>query len=86
MLYRIINSTLVQQFPGYVVAGGIVYTNALAEELALQSGDWYPLSVSPTPTFNEESEYLEKNYHLDGGTIVLDWIVRQKGENTDAEV
>ena len=37
-LYRTINSTLIEEFPDYIKAGDVVYTNATAQELALKSG------------------------------------------------
>lgn len=84
-LYKIISETLVQQFPGWISVNGTVYTNAAAERLAIESGEWFPLRINPTPVYDPETEYIVKRYSLVGDTIVCDWEVIHPTGGEDAE-
>ena len=72
-LYRILSDTLVELFPSFIERGGVVYTNAEAEEIAL-ANDWYPLVESGKPTITD-GQLLIRHYRVEGGSIILEWRV-----------
>lgn len=82
MIYRIINESLIEQFPLWIEKNGIVYTNAAAEAIA---EGWYPLEIQPVPEFDEETEYLIKKYALVDNKIILNWEKHQKTIGTDED-
>jgi hypothetical protein len=75
MLYKILNETSIQQFSGYIEVDGLVYTNQLAEEKALESGEWFPLVAEDMPEYDTETQYLTKQYTQEGNQIRLSWAV-----------
>ena len=83
MLYKIINESQIQQFPLHIEVNELVYTNQLAEEKALESGEWFPLVTEDMPEYNAETQYLTKQYTQGGNQIRLSWVVH---DNPDLEV
>ena len=63
--------------------GGTVYTNAAAQEKALASGQWHPLTINAAPSV-EEDQILTKHYYLEDDTIILDWLVADTTPGLDA--
>lgn len=86
MLYQLIDETLVKQFPNYIETDGDVYTNELAREKALESGEWFELVVAERPTYDEETQYLVKHYRQEEDAIYCDWTVEDKEEVDDANI
>ena len=67
--------------------GDTEHQTVSAEEKALASGEWHPLTISPAPPI-EEGQFLTKNYHIVDDAIVLDWVVSStdRSASADAEV
>ena len=86
MLYRIIDEHQVEQFPLHIEVLGDIYTNSLAEEEAVKTGEWFELVEDNKPNYNPETEYLTKRYYQDNDIIRLEWTVNEKGENEDASI
>ena len=75
MIYKIINENQIQQFPLHIEINGQVYTNALAEEKALETGEWFPLRVQEIPEYNSETQYLLKHYEQHEDHIYQYWTI-----------
>lgn len=75
MLYKILSETSIQQFSGYIEIDGLIYTNQLAEEKALESGEWFPLVTEGMPEYDTETQYLTKRYTQEENQIRLSWVI-----------
>lgn len=86
ILYKIINQTLVEPFPGWFESNGKIYTNADAETLAIASGKWRELVIKEKPEYDPSTQALNKRYHHVKNKIVLDWDVVTYSDNAEGDI
>ena len=82
MLYQLINENQIRQFPLHIEVLGDVYTNELAEEEALKTGEWFELVEDEKPNYDPDTQYLLRKYIQENDAIRLTWLVVEKGEET----
>lgn len=75
MLAKYISENRIEKFNNIYIENGMVYTNAIAEEKALATGEWLPYIVDEMPSYDLETQYLTPKYEVINGEIHKAWVI-----------